>query len=93
VFFIPRPLVVKRGGHGDQLSRSYPVMDRYRIIALVKMLESGVLNADQRRMTLGELRKKCLIVGRGAEKRGRSDEAAYYSSLPFRFEEQGEGEK
>ena len=46
VLFIPKPLIVKRGGHEDQLSRKYEVMDRYRIRALVKMLESGVLDED-----------------------------------------------
>jgi glycosyltransferase involved in cell wall biosynthesis len=93
VLFIPKPLIVKRGGHGDQLSRKYGVMDRYRILALKKILESGVLNADQRRMTIAELRKKCSIVGRGALRRGRADEAAYYSSLPLRHESEGNGER
>jgi len=85
VLFIPRPLIVKRGGHADQLSRGYEVMDRYRITALVKMLESGVLDADGRRITTAELRKKCLVVAKGAAKRGRADEAEYYSFLPSRF--------
>jgi glycosyltransferase involved in cell wall biosynthesis len=81
VLFIPRPLVVKRGGHGDQLSRRYEVMDRYRIRSLLKILNEGVLNGEQKRMTEEELRKKCLVVARGAEKRGRVEEASHYYSL------------
>ncbi len=81
VLFIPRPLIVKRGGHPDQLSRSCEVMDRFRIKALMKMLESGVLDNDMRRATLEELGRKCSVVAKGAAKRGRADEAEYYSSL------------
>src|SRR5919108_2552266 len=38
VSFIPEPLLVKRGGHADQLSRCVPVLDQYRIMALEKAL-------------------------------------------------------
>jgi glycosyltransferase involved in cell wall biosynthesis len=81
VLFIPRPLIVKRGGHKDQLSRRYEVMDRYRIKSLLKIFKEGVLNGEQKRATEDELRKKCLVVGRGAERRGRAEEANYYYSL------------
>lgn len=82
VLFIPSPLIVKRGGHADQLSRSYEVMDKYRIRSLAKILESDALKDDLRQRTLAELRQKCVIVSQGAEKRGRPEEAEYYLSLP-----------
>ncbi len=82
VLFIPSPLIIKRGGHADQLSRSYEAMDKYRIRSLVKILESDVLKDDLRQRTLAELRQKCVIVAQGAEKRGRPEEARYYRSLP-----------
>ncbi len=82
VLFIPTPLIVKRGGHADQLSRSYEVMDKYRIRSLAKILESGTLKDDLRLCTLAELRQKCAIVGQGAMRRGRPEEADYYRSLP-----------
>lgn len=85
VLFIPKPLIVKRGGHEDQLSKSYEVMDRYRIAALAKMLESGLLNEEKRRMTAAELQKKCQVVARGAAKRGRDDEAEYYRDLAVKY--------
>jgi len=85
VLFIPKPLIVKRGGHADQLSRTFDVMDRYRIKALAKMLDSDLLSAEQRRMTVAELKRKCSIVGGGAQKRGREDEAAFYRSLARSF--------
>lgn len=76
VHFIEMPLVVKRGGHPDQLSRRFWGMDRFRVQALCKLLESGVLSVEQRRLTLEMLRKKCAILAHGAQKRGL-DGAAY----------------
>jgi len=81
VLFVPRQLIVKRGGHDDQLSRSYAVMDRYRIKSMIKILESGALSEDQAEITRAELRRKCIVVANGAEKEGRTEEARYYHSL------------
>lgn len=86
VLFIPKPLIVKRGGHGDQLSRTYEAMDKYRVKALAKILESGALDEDRRRATVAELKRKCRVVSQGAQKRGRVDEAAYYRGLPGKYE-------
>lgn len=81
VLFIDKPLIVKRGGHPDQLSKKYEAMDKFRIKALLKILNSGILSPDQRRSTLMEIAKKSLIVAKGAEKRGKLEEASYYFSL------------
>ncbi len=72
VQFVPRPLIVKRGGHPDQLSRTFDVMDAYRIKSLAKLLESGRLPEGLVQATLSELRKKCAIVAQGAEKTGET---------------------
>ncbi|MGD0230638.1 MAG: glycosyltransferase family A protein [Syntrophorhabdales bacterium] len=85
VLFIPRPLIVKRGGHADQLSRRYDVMDRFRIRSLVKMLESEALSEALRGATVAELRRKCAIVARGAGKRGKPEEARRYLLLSEKF--------
>jgi glycosyltransferase involved in cell wall biosynthesis len=87
VLFIPEPLIVKRGGHDDQLSRSYEVMDKYRIKGLLKILDARILTSSQIAATAAELRKKSLIVAKGAEKRGRNEEALYYYSLAERGRE------
>lgn len=81
VLFIDKPLIIKRGGHPDQLSKKYEAMDKFRIKALLKILNSGILSPDQRRSTLMEIAKKSLIVAKGAEKRGKLEEASYYFSL------------
>lgn len=81
ILFIEKPLIVKRGGHPDQLSKKYEAMDKFRIKALIKMLNSGDLDEEKRRLTLLELAKKSAIVAKGAEKRGKIEEADYYYSL------------
>ncbi|MFW6115018.1 MAG: glycosyltransferase family 2 protein [Thermodesulfobacteriota bacterium] len=82
VHLIPKELVVKEGGHKDQLSRAVIGIDRFRIRAIVKLLERGVLTDAQRDQALNELRIKCAIYGQGCLKRGRQAEGSFYLSLP-----------
>lgn len=75
VLLVPEPLVIKQGGHADQLSRRYPAMDRFRIRALHKLLGNNLLTARQARAALGTLREKTRIYCAGARKRRRLAEA------------------
>lgn len=84
VYLIDIPLVVKRGGHPDQLSKA-PGLDRFRIDALVKMLENSNLTAVQRCATVDILQKKCQIYAAGCLKRGRTDEHAHYEDMSSRY--------
>jgi hypothetical protein len=77
---IETPLIVKRGGHSDQLS-SQPGLDRYRIQSLVKIIGSQRLTADQRKAALEMLRAKCTIYAAGCRKRGRREDAEHYEKL------------
>lgn len=81
VGLVDEPLVVKRGGHADQLSRSTWGLDRYRVAALVKLLATTSLAADERAAVVDVLRKKCEVLAGGAARRGRDDEAARYHAL------------
>ena len=51
VVFVDQPLVQKFGGHDDQLSRRTIGLDRYRVKSLQTLLESGILNPQQRSLT------------------------------------------
>jgi glycosyltransferase involved in cell wall biosynthesis len=82
VHLISEPLVVKEGGHPDQLSARHKGMDRFRIKALVKLIKNGALNERQRKATLEELSSKCRIYGNGCLKRGKTEEGAFYLRLP-----------
>ncbi len=86
VFFLPEKLVVKRGGHADQLSRSRWGMDRYRVRALLKSVESGRLTPQQSRWAGAEIVRKAAILEQGYAKRGRVKRASHYGELRRRFQ-------
>lgn len=85
VFLIPQSLVIKEGGHSDQLSARYKGMDRFRIKSMVKLLQESPLSKYQKKATLKELSRKCRIYGTGCLKRGKKTEGAYYLELPSTF--------
>ena len=74
-------LVTKYGGHDDQLSRTIPALDRYRIHALVKIISSGLLTPVQKNLALIILKSKSKIYLKGCRKRGRIGEAAALEQL------------
>jgi glycosyltransferase involved in cell wall biosynthesis len=84
VHLIDTPLIIKRGGHDDQLSAS-PGLDKFRIKAIKKVIESGLLSAAQYQTAVETLKEKCDIYASGCRKRGRMDEAAYYEALAKRY--------
>ena len=61
-------LVVKRGGHEDQLSKKYWGLDRFRVKALEKILEEDITE-EQQKMVLKEIVKKLKILEKGRRKR------------------------
>ncbi len=82
---IEEPLVVKRGGHPDQLSATTAALDKYRIRALVNLLLNQPLSDPDRDRTLEMLSRKCRIYAQGCARRGKSASAARYRSLPRRI--------
>ncbi|MFZ3046748.1 MAG: glycosyltransferase [Desulfatirhabdiaceae bacterium] len=80
IHLIPDKLVIKRGGHDDQLSR-LPLLDSYRIQSILDIMNSGHLDAAQNYAAASMLIQKCRIYADGCRKRGRLEEAAYYNSL------------
>jgi glycosyltransferase involved in cell wall biosynthesis len=80
VGLVPEPLVIKRGGHADQLSRQWG-LDRWRIQALKKILQEPHLPTLYRQTAEAILAKKCAIYAQGCEKRGRLAEAREYKAL------------
>jgi glycosyltransferase involved in cell wall biosynthesis len=79
VGLLPERLIIKRGGHADQLSRTIPVLDQYRITALEKILTAS-LTVPQQRAVLEHLVQKCRIVAHGAQKRCLTARSALYQA-------------
>ena len=80
VYLIEEVLIIKYGGHSDQLSKM-PELDKYRIIALCKILDCGRLNLDQSEAAVKMLSKKCRIYANGCLKRNKIKKAKYFLSL------------
>ena len=84
VYLIDTALIVKRGGHDDQLSRA-PGLDKFRIRSLQKIIASQLLSLSQRKAAIRMLKEKCAIYAMGCRKRGRDSEADFYDHLSQRF--------
>jgi glycosyltransferase involved in cell wall biosynthesis len=80
IYLIDEPLIIKRGGHSDQLSRN-PMLDKYRIKAIKKLLNQNILTTEQRKAAVAKFKEKCLIYATGCKKRGRHQEADEYIRL------------
>jgi len=85
VGFLAEPLIVKRGGHSDQLSHSEFGIDRYRVTALMKVYEQGGLREEWRHLTAEMIGVKCAVLENGFRKRGNMAEANFYADLKAQF--------
>lgn len=85
VLLVDELLVVKYGGHEDQLSRAYWGMDRFRIRALEKILTSGRLERQNREAAIRILIEKIDIFVQGARKRNKTEETTHYVNIRRRF--------
>jgi glycosyltransferase involved in cell wall biosynthesis len=78
VGLLDEPLVTRRAGHQDQLSSSTPALDRFRVIALMKLLANDRLSDLRREAAADVLVEKCRILAKGAQRRGRTPESNLY---------------
>jgi len=68
IFLIDKFLTIKEGGHIGQQSHKYPAMDRFRIYALEKAINSGKLTERNLIIAQRELAVKKNIFEKGAKK-------------------------
>jgi glycosyltransferase involved in cell wall biosynthesis len=80
VGLVDEPLIIKRGGHADQLSGQWG-LDRFRIQALVKLLADPDLPEPYAQAARHTLAAKCAIYAQGCAKRGKPSEARFYRDL------------
>jgi glycosyltransferase involved in cell wall biosynthesis len=87
VHLIETALIIKRGGHADQLSKATG-LDKYRIQSLVKIIDSDLLTPQQDQAARITLKEKCEVYAGGCRKRGREAEAKYYHLLAEKYKKQ-----
>ena len=83
--FIEEPLIIKYGGHSDQLSRKYWGMYRFRIVALKKLLDQNSLDKEKLKLTRSVFLEKCSILIKGFEKRGKKEDESFYRELVNKY--------
>jgi glycosyltransferase involved in cell wall biosynthesis len=86
VELLPELLVIRRAGHTGQLSATVPALDRFRILALLKLLRCSDLSEPQRQAVSDVLVEKCAIYGAGSARRGNTTEADSIAQLAVRVE-------
>ena len=74
VSFLDQPLIIKYGGHSDQLSKASGGIEKYRILSLEKILRSVNLTKSQALHARDMLIKKLNIYINGLKKRCRLEE-------------------
>ncbi|MAR83482.1 MAG: glycosyl transferase [Legionellales bacterium] len=87
VLFEEASCLVKYGGHADQLSYQYWGMDRFRILALMKQLDSGSLPEDCVVATRAMLMQKLSILIMGATKRQQHEQVKCYEQQREKYRE------
>lgn len=84
--FLLEGLIIKRGGHSDQLSKKWG-SDRYRVQALLKLLEKEALTPQQQNLIIRKIIEKSAILEQGFRKRGKQEEAQFYGQIKITFEQ------
>lgn len=86
---VDRRLTIKHGGRPDQVSSMFRVgMDRFRIQALARLIQTAPLSRNQFREARDELIRRCRIYATGCMKHDKEDEAAYYFQLAQSVDQQ-----
>ena len=85
VAFLEQNLIIKHGGHDDQLSKKYWGMDRFRVLSLAKNLKELTLSPEDRQATIDMLLLKIKIYLGGARKHGNLEMVDYFESLQAQY--------
>ena len=73
ILFIDEPLIIKYGGHSDQLSKNIDGIEIYRISSLEKLLQNKRIKRDNRLIATEMLLRKLNIYYNGCIKRGKKE--------------------
>lgn len=88
VHYLNEALLIKFGGHDDQLSKTHWGMDRFRIYALEKLLGDKGLDPHKRQEALKQIIFRLEILIKGSLKRNKNEFANEMMIKKFGWEEQ-----
>jgi glycosyltransferase involved in cell wall biosynthesis len=72
VGYIANPIIIKHGGHDDQLSTKYVAMDMWRLRSLVRILKIRNLSDEHKEEVIETIKRKGSILMQGYQKYGNS---------------------
>lgn len=70
-------LITRFAGHDDQLSERYWGMDRFRVYAMLKLLQNETLTKERKEATLQVVIQKLRVLYQGARKRQKPEHLFY----------------
>lgn len=79
--FITTPLIVKHGGHDDQLSKKYFAMDFWRLKSMFNILQTRELNPSDKLILIESMKKRGEILMKGYQKHGNTDAQQLVSKM------------
>jgi hypothetical protein len=85
VLLVDEPLLIKYGGHEDQLSHQHWGMDRFRVQALQRCIDNEALNSSDRQAAITTLQSKLDILIQGAIKRNQHHAVNLYQQIKDRY--------
>jgi len=80
ILYLPQRLIVKRAGNWPQLSQQHS-LDKFRIVALTKMIENDDLYETEKTLTINMLKYKCDIYEKGCIKHHRLKEVEWVNGI------------
>ena len=72
VDFVEKKLVIKQGGHSDQLSQKLWGMDKFRVYSIEKLLNENILNKQEKFLCYKEIVRKLEVLVKGFRKHNRA---------------------
>lgn len=86
VGLIDEYLLIRYGGHSDQLSANVMGLDRFRIRTILGLLERNQLHESQKLVAITTLKQKATVVANGYLKRGNPELYERFISIVKRFD-------
>jgi glycosyltransferase involved in cell wall biosynthesis len=81
VVYLDEALIIKYGGHDDQLSRKHWGMDRFRIQSIARLIENASLSDEDRLSAISMLKTKIKIYLNGAKKHNNTAHVSEFERL------------
>ncbi len=88
VLYLEEELITKQGGHEDQLSKKYWGMDRFRILALEKVIADPLLDESDRNTAINIMLDKISIYLSGAKKYANTELVTRFEQLREQYTQQ-----